>query len=121
MDDIDELVSANYRVDNRNPPRAGVTATCRRPSRVESRPDIAVSLQDVTDVGVGITVRQVVRLNDLLEVGLSAPGWTAPVVRVGRVVWTDLLTPTFCRAGVLFADALTFEQLEQLSHLPGPH
>jgi hypothetical protein len=118
MNDLDAL-ETNYRVDSRYPPRPGARASCWPQSTPPTSPDLALSLLDLTDIGVGLVVSEPVARGEAIRVTLLAPAWAEPVSRLGLVVWSET-SDHDSRIGVIFASALTFLQLQDLCYLGQP-
>jgi hypothetical protein len=104
--------AADRRRGPRYPPREGTTVTCREAGAGPE--DLALRALNVSELGVGLCLRQPLGRGQMVEVGLSAPGWPRPLIRVGTVVWSRLVPGGDCLVGVVFASGLEPAQLQDL-------
>ena len=107
---------ADRRRGPRYPPREGIAVTCWEAGAGPQ--DLALRALNVSELGVGLCLRQPLGPGQMVEVGLAAPGWPRALIRVGTVVWSRPTPEGGCFAGVVFAGGLEPRQLRELCQLP---
>jgi hypothetical protein len=66
--------------------KKGCTVSCRR-GLLGVGPDLAIRLVDISEEGARIQIKSALKKGDEVEVSLTAPGLSRPVVRVADVAW----------------------------------
>ena len=105
---------SNRRAAMRRPSRRNIRLQCRHGS-MGLGANVQSSFTDISESGVQLVTRDVLKLGEEIELILEGYGMRAPLRRIGEVRWVVPLEGGGSRAGVRFAKLISFRDVQNLS------
>jgi hypothetical protein len=105
---------ANRRGGMRKPGRKNIRLQCRHGS-MGLGANVASSFTDISESGVQLLTRDVLKLGEEVEVILEGYGMRTAIRRIGEVRWVVPLDGGGSRAGIRFAKLISFREVQILS------
>jgi hypothetical protein len=106
--------SDRRRNPRQRPAKCEVRIVCQR-GELFLGPNLAESLADASEEGLGIVVREALRVGERVSLSLDGVAPRVQVQRLGRVDWCDPAEDGLFRAGVEMDTPLEYAELMSLS------
>jgi hypothetical protein len=106
--------AANRRGGMRKPGRKNVRLQCRH-GALGLGPNVAASFSDISESGVQLLTRDVLKLGEEVEVILEGYSIGSAVRRIGDVRWVVPLEGGGSRAGIRFQKFISYREVQNLS------
>jgi hypothetical protein len=91
-------------------------------ARVECRkgalglgPDLTVACVDISEAGIGLSLKESLEPGQEVELRFTASGFTRPLKRLARVVWCAAAEEGGWRVGLQFDRNLSYVELQHLT------
>jgi PilZ domain len=107
----------NRRRCRRRAPRSRVRVTCRR-GGLDLGPNLALSVQDLSEAGVRLVVKEPLEPGREVSIGLEGQSHSRPILRGGVVIWCLDRPDGAYWIGVRFEKELPYTLVLELSREP---
>ena len=104
---------ANRRLSKRRGVKRSSKISCRKGILGLGR-DLAVRLLDLSETGVRLVIKEILRKGEEVEIGLLPIGGSREVIRKGQVAWAVATAEGECCIGVAFEKRLDYALLSSL-------